>query len=541
MCAYTIFRLGFTQYFFRMMQKRHTLDLSLKNGLKMLAAHNYKAVHASSIAMIKTNVKDPLPYFLLGMVAADHNNHSKALELLSKAANYDTRSARYAAYYARALTTLGRQAEAKIVIDKAAKLPNNDAFVADTIGVVYSRTGYHEFAIPFFERAILINQTPSNFYFNLATSQQFSNLMDQAKANFERAIARNPKNCRAYTGLVALDNFKADAGFEATLVELFNEMKEQADSLQQIGHALAKVCEQSGRYEESLQWLMKGKAPKQSHVSEQLNRAKINFQAAADSLGPVAKNASDAAPIFIVGLPRTGTTLVDRIVSSHPNVTAAGELNAFASLIKTAGGTTTPGVLDSQTFAAANSCDLAGVGKDYIELTKPLARGAQRMTDKMPFNFFHAALIHRALPDARIIVLRRGAMDSCLSNYRQLFSAQTPYYDYALDLEACAQFYKGFDRLIATYAKSLPKNRFMQVRYEDIVYDQEATTRRLLEFCGLRWNEACMRFHENAAPVSTASSVQVRQPLYSGSIGRWKRYGGALDHLKEGLGDLAQT
>ena len=129
--------------------------------------------------------------------------------------------------------------------------------------------------------------------------------------------------------------------------------------------------------------------------------------------------------------------------------------------------------------------------------------------------------------------------DSCLSNFRQLFSTKYSYYNYTFDLEDTAWFYRQFDDLMAHWRETLPKDRFMEVRYEDIVFDQENQTRRMLDFCGLDWDDACMRFHENAAPVSTASSVQVRQPLYSGSIGRWKKYGDKLDVLKAALGDLA--
>jgi hypothetical protein len=159
----------------------------------------------------------------------------------------------------------------------------------------------------------------------------------------------------------------------------------------------------------------------------------------------------------------------------------------------------------------------------------------------MPLNFFYAGLIHRALPNAQIVALRRGAMDSCLSNYRQLLTVQHSYYGYTYDLEQTAAFYRRFDDLMAHWREHLPDDRFIEVYYEDMVHAQEEQTRRLLDFCRLDWDEACLRFHENAAPVSTASSVQVRQPLYSDSIGRWKRYGDKLDILKAALGDLADA
>jgi len=182
--------------------------------------------------------------------------------------------------------------------------------------------------------------------------------------------------------------------------------------------------------------------------------------------------------------------------------------------------------------------DLGELGHNYIEATRTLARGSARFTDKMPLNFFYAGLIHKALPNARIVALRRDPMDSCLSNYRQLFSTAFSYYNYSLDLDDTATYYKAFDKLLAHWRDALPEDRFTEVHYEDIVHAQEKETRRLLSFCDLPWDEACLRFHENAAPVSTASSVQVRQPLYSGSIGRWRKYGDSLKELRNQLGIL---
>jgi hypothetical protein len=199
-------------------------------------------------------------------------------------------------------------------------------------------------------------------------------------------------------------------------------------------------------------------------------------------------------------------------------------------------------VMDADTFIASNALlneDLAQIGRDYTAAAAELSRGAERFTDKMPLNFFYAGLIHKALPNARIIALRRGAMDSCLSNYRQLLTVQHSYYHYTYDLGETAKFYRQFDQLMSHWRTHLPTDRFIEVAYEDIVHDQERQTRRLLDFCGLEWQQSCMRFHENKAPVSTASSVQVRQPLYSGSIGRWQRYGNKLDGLKQALGELA--
>ena len=156
-----------------------------------------------------------------------------------------------------------------------------------------------------------------------------------------------------------------------------------------------------------------------------------------------------------------------------------------------------------------------------------------RSIDKMPLNFFYAALIHRALPNAKIICLRRGALDACLSNYRQLFATTFSYYNYTYDLLDTGRYYIEFDSLVRHWRETLPATRYREVRYEDVVEHTEREARALVEFCGLDWNPACLAFHENAAPVATASSVQVRRPIYRTSLERWRKYEAEIAPLKK--------
>jgi len=493
--------------------------------------------------MIQKNIHDPRPYHALGLIAFEHQNVVKAEELYRRALSLDDKNSMYWAAYAQVLSIMTRQNEARKAAEKAADLPIHDPLTADTIAVVFSRAGFHERAIPFFKKAIALNPAPANFHYNLGSSLQFSGRFQEAKEAYLATLERDSSFFKAYSGLVALEKQTPDNNRLGVLETLFETNKVHADASLHIGHAIAKTYEDLGHYDQSLEWLNRAKALNKKQFPVDAKEQKAIFKAAkatAKNALPPKSSFDKSAPIFIVGLPRTGTTLVDRILSSHPDVTAAGELNVFAALIKAAADTHTNTVLDSATLQAAKTIDLSETGALYMASTKALSRGAPRFTDKMPLNFLYAGLIHRALPNARIIVLRRGAIDSCLSNYRQLFSTQYSYYNYTFDLETTAHFYREFDTLIEHWRKTLPDNRFMEVQYEDIVFDQENQTKCLLEFCDLSWNETCLRFHENDSPVSTASSVQVRQPLYSGSIGRWKHYGKGLEKLKKILGPLTE-
>ena len=216
-------------------------------------------------------------------------------------------------------------------------------------------------------------------------------------------------------------------------------------------------------------------------------------------------------------------------------MTSAGELTDFALCLKRMTGTSSRLVLDPETLETAGEADAAALGKAYRESVKASLGLEGRFIDKMPLNIFYAPLILRAMPNARVICLRRHPADTVLSNYRQLFATGFSYYNYSYDLTHTAQYYAGFDRMVRAFAEALPADRFTQVHYEEVVEDIEGEARRLLDFCGLDFEPACIEFHRNAAPVATASSAQVRQPLYRTSLDRWKRYRPGIDPALEVL------
>jgi hypothetical protein len=193
-------------------------------------------------------------------------------------------------------------------------------------------------------------------------------------------------------------------------------------------------------------------------------------------------------------------------------------------------------IFNPQDILDASSIDWRELGKQYIASTRPLTGQLPFFIDKLPHNFLYAGFIARALPKAKLICVRRNPMDTCLSNFRQLFAPESQYFDYSYDLLDTGHYYVLFDTLMARWNEFFP-GRILSINYEDIVTSQELSTRRLLDHCDLNWDDACLHFEKNTAPSTTASAVQVRAPIYRSALDRWKLYERQLQPLKELLTD----
>jgi hypothetical protein len=239
----------------------------------------------------------------------------------------------------------------------------------------------------------------------------------------------------------------------------------------------------------------------------------------------------DPSPIFVVGLPRSGSTLIEQILSSHSQVDGTHELPEVGRLIQQLGRGRKDRHAYPETLRDLDAAGWRALGRDYIERTRQYRRGAPRFIDKNPNNFPSIGLIALALPNARIVNARRHPLDTCLSCYKQLFARGQPF---TYDLVELGEYYLEYDRMLRHWHAAQP-GRVLDVQYEDVVADLEGQARRMLDFCGISWDPACLRFHETERAIRTASSEQVRRPIYDSSIGIWRRYERELAPLVEVL------
>jgi len=527
---------------------QQSLDMQVsrlhQRAQQALNRREYRDAHECCARILELEPGHADAHFLMGMIAFAHNHLGKALALIDRAVAREPLNAEYLARRGQCLAMMKRHKEALDSAERALQAGANDAATLDTIGVVLSHVGEHTRAYEVLGQAVAAAPQNPQLQFNLASAALFVGEMEAAEAAYEAAISARPDFCRAHWALADLVTATPDKNHVQRLEQQLESLDERApggsvnDRLY-LSHALASELEDLGEYARALEVLERAKSAKRASMQWSFAEDRELFgtlEAAFDAAAVIApRTAFDSdEPIFVVGLPRTGTTLVDRILSSHSDVTSAGELQNFGVTLKRMSGTRTNRVLDPETIRAAMNVDFGELGQRYIESTRPLTGATPRFIDKLPMNFFYIGFIALALPAARVICLRRNAMDTCVSNYRQLFRLDHPYYSYAYALDDVADYFIAFERLMAHWDRVLP-GRILHVRYEELVREPRAQTARLLEHCGLPWQDDCLSFQDNAAPVATASAVQVREPIHTRSVARWKRFGPGLDGLRARL------
>lgn len=355
---------------------------------------------------------------------------------------------------------------------------------------------------------------------------------EEAIASFERAVALDPRDGQAHRFLAETRGV-ADKAHRAQIEALLADPLVVADARIELHFALFILLDREGRTHEAFEHLRAGNTLRRAQftydeadVHKLLDLLRTMFSAPLVTSVAGRGNPSEL-PVFIFGMPRSGTTLVEQMLAAHPLVQAGGELDAFECAFAEAPPVTAD-PRDARAFVAELGAMMHGVGTRYLEALQPIRDGALRVTDKMPGNLRFAAAIRCAFPNAKLVHVRRDPIDTCLSCYATNFSDG---HLYAYDLTELGRYYRLYEEHLAGVRAALGPNDILEVGYEELVADFETQARRIVAFCGLEWDPACLEFWRVQRPVTTASVVQVRQPLYTRSVGRWKRYERELQPL----------
>lgn len=480
---------------------------------------------------------DPRGWYLLSDINFRCAQYVNAVECADRAVALKPGVARYQIQLGRCLAMAGHKNRALEVAGAAAALKPVEASFNDAIAAIYSICDDQDRALPFIVKAVEADPANSMFRYNLAAIQRMMGKLDEAEANCDRVIADNPQDYKAYYTRADLRTWTNEHNHVEAMERLLLEGVAEWRSEMVLRFALAKECEDIGDYERSFRYTHSACDLQRRHMSYEVEEdleimSAIREGHAKHALSD-AQGCQNREPIFVMGLPRTGTSLAERILSSHTQVYSAGELNNFATQMVTmvhaaAGGAS---LTKQEMVAKSLQLDFAALGDAYLESTRPRTGATAHFIDKQPQNYLYAGLIHCALPEARMIVLDRNPMDACYAIYKTMFTAAYPF---SYDLTDLGKYYVAYRQLLAHWADLIGED-LMILRYEELVSGPEASSRGLVAFCSLPWEEACLEFHKSETAASTASAVQVRRPVYTSSVGKWRHYESQLAPLAEFL------
>ena len=403
----------------------------------------------------------------------------------------------------------------------------------NSLGAALQELKQFEKAKVSFKKAVALNPQYAQGLHNLAILCEIINLPDEASEYYEKALAVEPNYAEAYRNQSRTKKYKKNDPQIAQMQSIYSNDNLSISDKVHINFALAKVNEDLGNQKDFFKHLDEGSRLRKKQLNYNINETEEFHSSLIRlfsedqpkikqlSLGPL-----DIRPIFIVGMPRSGTSLVEQIISSHHSVHGAGELNNFKNLVtpalKNYIGNLTNTIIED---------DLLSIRKNYIKSLMDLNVSEKIITDKMPVNFRMIGLILTAIPEAKIIHLTRNPKATCWSNYKHYFANEN---GFTFDQEDLARFFILYQELMGFWHKSFP-NKIHDISYERLTTHQEDETQKLLKYCELDWDNNCLNFHKNTRAVHTASASQVRQKMYQGSSDAWKKYEKFLQPLIMGL------
>lgn len=496
---------------------------NMASVLNLLGRPNEALPHAQTAIVLNPQLTDA--YVNAAGILHAKGAHGPAMAQLDSLLEFSATHAKGLLLYAQCLEATQRHEEAIAVCKKAAAAHPKSGEAQLALGKLLQARGKTEAAAAYLLAARDLASNPAEALAVQAGFEMESGQFATAAETIRAALRENPKQANAWLTLSELKKFnRNDEDIPAMQVLLGAQGLQGYQEQIHLNFALGKAYLDFGETARGFSYLDTGNRMKRAGIDFDLEQTKkwmraIAAQFSAARMASLAHSGlPDESALFIIGMPRSGTSLVEQILASHEQIFGAGELTSVQRQVDQLARITR---LPYPEFAASlNPERLRRFAAAHLENLR--RRSTHRyVVDKMPSNFFYAGLIHLALPNARIIHVRRNAADTCFSCYTKLFGGPQ---QFAYDQAELGGFYRAYENLMAHWREVLPQSRFIEVTYEDLVADIEGESRRLLNFCGLQWHEACARFFETERSVRTASATQVRQPPYRSSIGRAEQY-----------------
>lgn len=438
---------------------------------------------------------------------------------------------------AQALARLGETNAARACLHHPAVARTRNGEILTALAHIYQGLGLNMDALHFMDRAREAGYDTPDFRYYRALQLQFNGRLPEAESEMERCLQSGSTIGRASLSLARIRRQTPASNHVGFLRSRLNVVKKGTEDHAALEFALHKELEDLGELEEAWSVLqranqtMAARMPYDAAAETRLFDAIID-RFDADFLARPSTSLSGPTPIFIVGMPRSGTTLLERVLGSHSMVVSAGELNDLSRQLRWAADKQGKDLIDEPLLQDMATLDYELAGRRYLEQTQWRAGQKPFFVDKLPPNFKLVGCIRRALPHARVVHVVRDPMDVCFSNYRAMFGDA---YEYSYDLASLAHHHGQYRRLMQHWRDAAP-GFVIDISYAELVQDTETACRRLLEACGLPFEPACLDHTQNTSSVATLSSAQVRQPIHARGIGEWRRYATGLEPLRTALG-----
>jgi Flp pilus assembly protein TadD len=475
-------------------------------------------------------------YINLGLLYAAEVDHPRALAAFGGALKLD--AGNYTAWFAsgQSLVQLARAKDALAAYRNAAAAAWQDPERLQALGMALREAGEFEEAQRCHARAFELAPDSPEAENGLGNVLAMGGDLSRAEQHYRRSLSLKPDYAGAFHNLVGVARLGPKDPLWPALMALAGQTAalppEAAISLQ---FTLGRVWETERDYPRAFRHFLEGNRLKRASIHyDETRQAQfcVGFIDSYTAMSGHGLGHGDERPVFIVGMPRSGTSLVEQILASHPKVYGVGETHALRNCLREElPPDNTDDALPRQ-IAGLGGAAFKRIAARYSRYLDEMAPGALRVTNKLPGNMVFLGLMRLLYPNARIIHCLREPLDTCLSCYTKLFTTGHPF---SYDLKELGRFHRMYQELMAGWRRLLPEGAVLEVVYEDLVEDLEGGARRLVEYCGLPWDDACLSFHAAARPVRTASLAQVRQPIYTSSVGRWRQYEKELAPLKEAL------
>ncbi|MDX1517577.1 MAG: sulfotransferase [Woeseiaceae bacterium] len=508
---------------------------ALRDGFEAL--ERGKIDEASAICQRLLNAGPDLVegHFLVGLIATEIKDRKTAIRAFGSVTELDPRHGAAWAQLARLFMQAGQPLRADSALEKAIASEDGNPVVADLIGSVYSILGDQHEALRWFDKAASKAPKSAAFRVNRANCQMYLGNLDDAERELRDVLDMQPFNPNAHWILAGLRK-----ATDRTHVEDMQRFlatcnyPPQAEAFMQ--YALGKELEDLGDWDAAFAAFDAGARARRTTIDFD-EQAEIDMYEAlqriytAEWLVDSTGGCEDPSPIFVVGQPRTGTTLVERIITAHSQVHSAGELRQFCNSIRRLIDYREPKRFSTRLVEEAAAVDPAALGKAYIASSERMRGTTPGFVDKLPSNFLYLPLILKALPNAKVVHLRRNPMDACFSSFKQLFADAYPH---SYEQQEMARHHARYFHLMECWRDRFG-DRFLDVTYEDVTSNLEENARGMIDYLGLPWEDACLEFHKQQTAVTTASAVQVRQPAHTKSVGRWRHYARHLRPMQKTL------